>query len=90
MCAAQVAGDTYRNLRVDADYSAQTFKHVLLPVWVLTYNYGATTYQVVADNYTGKVAGKYPISWIKVSIVVAAILAVIVVYLLTMATDMPR
>src|SRR4051812_31559494 len=47
MCASKVPGDTYRGLRVDSDYSGQTFKHVLLPVWLLTYTYGATTYQVV-------------------------------------------
>jgi len=81
MCASQVPGDTYRNLGVDADYSALTFKHVLLPVWLLTYTYGAKTYQVVANGYTGKIAGKYPISWIKVSIVVAAVLLLILIYL---------
>jgi hypothetical protein len=81
MCASKVPGDTYRNLRVDADYSALTFKHVLLPVWLLTYTYGAKTYQVVANGYTGKIAGKYPISWIKVSIVVAAVLLLIFLYL---------
>ncbi len=47
MCAAQVPGDTYRGLQVTSEYSGQTFKHVLLPVWLLTYTYGATTYQVV-------------------------------------------
>ena len=30
---------------------------------------------------TGKIAGKYPISWIKVSIVVAAVLLLIFIYL---------
>jgi Zn finger protein HypA/HybF involved in hydrogenase expression len=82
MCASQIPGDTYRNLNVNANYSAQTYKHVLLPVWLLTYNYGAKTYQVVANGYTGKVAGKYPVSWIKVTIVVAVVLFIIVLYLL--------
>ncbi len=35
MCAEQIPGDTYRNLAVQADYSAQTFKHILVPVWLL-------------------------------------------------------
>ena len=35
LCSQQVPGDTQRNLVVDADYSGQTFKHVLVPVWVL-------------------------------------------------------
>ena len=41
LCAQQVPGDTYRNLEVRADYSGQTFKHILAPVWLLSYTYGA-------------------------------------------------
>ena len=53
MCSQQVPGDTQRNLQVDADYSAQTFKHILVPVWLLAYNYGRQTYQVVINGVTG-------------------------------------
>ena len=60
MCAQQVPGDTQRNLQVDADYSAQTFKHILVPVWLLTYNYGTQTYQVVINGVTG--ADRRPVS----------------------------
>jgi hypothetical protein len=31
LCAQQVPGDTFRNLAVHADYSGQTFKHILAP-----------------------------------------------------------
>src|SRR3954469_4067894 len=64
MCAEQIPGDTYRNLEVTADYSAQTFKHVLLPVWLLTYQYGDRTFRIIANGVTGSIAGKYPKSWI--------------------------
>src|SRR6185295_1905687 len=37
LCAAQVPGDTYRNLQVDANYSGQTFKHILVPLWLVSY-----------------------------------------------------
>ena len=37
----QVPGDTQRNLQVQTDYSGQTFKHILVPIWLLTYDYGA-------------------------------------------------
>jgi len=36
LCAAQVPGDTHRNLRIYPEYSGETFKHVLLPVWLLS------------------------------------------------------
>lgn len=76
MCAEQIPGDTYRNLDVTADYSGQTFKHVLLPIWLLSYQYGAKTFRIVVNGLTGVVAGKYPKSWIKISLLVLTILIV--------------
>ena len=66
LCARQVPGDTHRNLSVDTDYSRQTFKHILVPVWLLTYNYGTRNFQVVINGFTGTIAGKYPKSWVKI------------------------
>lgn len=77
LCAREIPGDTHRNLRVNAVYSKQSFKHVLVPVWVLGYTYGSKVYQVVINGYTGAIAGKYPLSWIKVMLVVIAVLAVV-------------
>ena len=76
LCAAEVPGDTHRNLVVDATYRDQTFKHILTPVWLLTYTYGATNFQVVVNGVTGRIAGTRPWSWIKIALLV--ILAVIV------------
>lgn len=74
LCAQEVPGDTHRNLSVDADYSGQTFKHILVPIWLLTYTYGARTFQVVTNGYTGAVAGDYPKSWIKITLLVIAVI----------------
>ena len=41
------------------------------PVWVLSYTYGAQVYQVVINGYTGTIAGKHPLSWIKIMLAVA-------------------
>jgi hypothetical protein len=79
MCAEQIPGDTYRGLEVAADYSGQTFKHILLPVWLLNYQYGANTYRIVANGVTGSIAGKYPKSWIKISLLVLMILILILI-----------
>lgn len=66
LCAQRVPGDTHRNLRVDAQFSARTFKHILAPVWLVTYNFGPRTFQTLVNGYTGRIAGDRPISWIKV------------------------
>jgi predicted RNA-binding Zn-ribbon protein involved in translation (DUF1610 family) len=80
MCGQQVPGDTYRNLQIHPDYSQRTFKHVLVPVWVLSYNYGARAFQVIVNGYTGRIAGRYPKSiWKILLVVVAAVLAALLV-----------
>ncbi len=80
LCARQVPGDTYRNLRIRPDYSARTFKHVLVPVWLLSYNYGTRAFQVVANGYTGKLAGRYPYSvWKILFVVLLALIALAIV-----------
>lgn len=66
MCASRVPGDTHRHLRVATEYRGRTFKHILVPVWLATYNYGRKTYQIVVNGYTGRIAGQFPISWLKV------------------------
>ena len=44
----------------DTQYSALTYKHVLLPVWILAYRYGDKPYRVVVNAVTGQVNGERP------------------------------
>lgn len=87
LCAKEVPGDTHRNLEVQADFSGQTFKHVLVPVWLVAYNYGSRTFQIVVNGYTGVIAGKYPLSWIKITL---AGLALIILVLIVLAASESR
>lgn len=70
-------GDTYRNLMVDANYQGRTFKHILVPVWLIHYTYGAKNYQIVANGYTGALAGERPYSWVKIVLAVLAALCML-------------
>ncbi len=72
MCERQVPGDTHAYLRVSIRWSHQTFKHILAPVWLLAYDYRGSTYQLVVNGYTGKVAGRHPYSIVKVLFVTLA------------------
>jgi hypothetical protein len=79
MCEAQVPGDTHRNLEVNSDYSGQTFKHILVPVWLLSYSYGARKFKVVINGSTGAIAGDYPKSWVKIALAALAVVIVIAI-----------
>lgn len=73
LCAAQVPGDTHMNLQVSIRWSGQTFKHILVPVWLLAYDYGRKRYQVVINGYTGTIAGERPYSFLKIFFAVLAV-----------------
>ena len=79
LCREQVPGDTCRNLQTEQKYSAQTFKHILAPVWLLSYIYRGKSFQVVVNGYTGKIAGEHPLSWIKIFFAVMAVILVAIV-----------
>lgn len=66
LCAAQVPGDTHRSLHVVSHYEGRTFKHILVPIWLVTYTYGRRTYHVIVNGFTGAIAGERPVSWMKV------------------------
>lgn len=81
LCAAQVPGDTHRNLEVRTAYHGRTFKHVLVPVWLVNYTYGRRSFQLLANGYTGAIAGERPWSWVKITLAVMAALTVVILYL---------
>jgi predicted RNA-binding Zn-ribbon protein involved in translation (DUF1610 family) len=83
LCGSQVPGDTYRNLQISPEYSGQTFKHVLVPVWLLAYTYGTRRFQVVVNGYTGVIAGQYPKSPWKILFVILLALVILLLVLYT-------
>ena len=66
-------------------FPAQTFKHILVPVWLLSYLYGTKTYQVVVNGYDGRMAGQYPKSPWKIAFLV--LLAIIVFMIFVMLSQ---
>jgi len=86
LCSRNVPGDTQRNLHVASTYQGRTCKHILVPVWLATYTYGSKSFQVVVNGYTGKMAGEYPLSWVKITL---AILAVLIVIFIVIAMYQP-
>ena len=74
----RIGGDTQQVDSQQTSYSAVTYKHILLPVWLLAYRYRNRTYQVMMNAATGEVSGQRPYSLAKISmaVILAAILFV--------------
>lgn len=81
--AQDIGGDEQRIDRVDTDYSSETFKHVLLPIWLAAYKYNGKTYRFVVNGQTGKVRGERPYSIWKIAMacLVAVVLGAALAYL---------
>jgi len=77
----QIGGDEQRIHSVSTAYSAITYKHILLPLWLNTYKYGGKSYQCQVNGQTGEVNGTRPYSYWKIAglvLVIAVVVAVIV------------
>ncbi|MEH7828480.1 primosomal protein N' (replication factor Y) - superfamily II helicase [Gemmobacter denitrificans] len=70
-----IGGDDQRVDSVDTDYSAETFKHILLPIWMAAYKYNGKSYRFVVNGQTGKVQGERPWSAWKIAFAIALALA---------------
>jgi len=72
-----IGGDEQRVHNISTAYSAITFKHILLPVWLSSYRYRNKQYQVMVNARTGEVQGDRPYSIVKITAAVLAGIALV-------------
>ena len=72
-----IGGDEQRISEIKTRYDAITFKHLLLPVWLLAYRYHERTFQVFINAVTGEVQGERPYSVWKITLTVLTVLALV-------------
>ena len=73
----RIGGDRQQVDSIKTRHDAITFKHLLLPIWMLAYRYHDKTFRVFVNAATGEVQGERPYSWAKISLLVLAIAAAI-------------
>ena len=69
-----IGGDEQRIQSVDTNYAGETFKHILLPVWMAAYKYNGKSYRFLVNGQTGEVQGERPYSVWKILFAVLAAL----------------
>ncbi|GAB3930222.1 PepSY domain-containing protein [Mucilaginibacter myungsuensis] len=72
-----IGGDDQRIDSTDTDHQDKMIKYVMLPVWVSAYNYNNKVYQFTINANTGEVIGQRPLSWIKITLAILFVLALI-------------
>ncbi len=73
-----IGGDEQRVFSANTSYNKITFKHILLPIWISSYKYNNKVYRFLINGQSGKVQGERPYSYIKIALLVIAIIAVII------------
>ena len=79
-CSQQLGGDTQRGLQVDTQLSNQTFKHLLMPLWICAYMYNGKLYRFMINGQTGQVAGERPKSFWKIAMLVAGFILLVLFF----------
>ena len=70
--------DEARNVRISAHYKDESYKHVLIPVYSTSYSYNNKNYSVLINGQTGKISGNYPLSPVKIAIIIITVIVIIV------------
>jgi hypothetical protein len=66
----RIGGDRQQVHSLNSRYEAITFKHLLLPVWMMAYRYQDQPYRVFINASTGEVQGERPYSAWKIAFAV--------------------
>ena len=72
-----IGGDTQRVHQLNMSLSNETFKHILLPVYISAFRFNNKLYQFYVNGQTGTISGQRPYSFWKIFFAVLAVLIVI-------------
>lgn len=73
---SKIGGDVVENLNIDSNYRDLTFKHILLPIWLSSYNYNGEIYNFMVNGQSGQITGVYPKSPIKIALTVLLLIII--------------
>lgn len=74
-CYKDIPTSHVRNFSMVADYQDETWRFVLLPVYVSAYRFQEKVYQVLINGQSGAIAGQKPVAWWKIWLAVAGLLS---------------
>ena len=77
-----IGGDQQRVHGKNTTWYDMTFKHVLLPIWLLAVIYGGKPFQVCINGFTGEVQGRRPYSTVKIALTITLVVVVLLLGLM--------
>jgi hypothetical protein len=67
-CKSQATSQRMRNFSMGMDFSNESWRYILLPIYLASYRYGDKSYQVLINGQNGKIAGQRPVDWRKIAL----------------------
>jgi predicted RNA-binding Zn-ribbon protein involved in translation (DUF1610 family) len=74
-CYNDTGSSHVRNFQMTADFADELWRYILLPVYLASYKFEGQKFQVMVNGQTGEVVGQKPVAWLRVWLVIAAILS---------------
>jgi DNA-directed RNA polymerase subunit RPC12/RpoP len=74
VCYDDIPTQHVRNFSMAADFANETWRYLLLPVYVAAYQFEGKVFQVMVNGQTGLVAGQKPVAWWKIWLAITAML----------------
>lgn len=74
-CYRQTSTSRVRNFSMELDFADESWRYILLPIYLATYTYRDKIYQVLVNAQTGAISGQRPVDWPKLWLVIALIMA---------------
>ncbi len=72
---SQASTSMVRNFSMNLDFNDESWRYLLLPVYLAAYRYEEKAYQVLVNGQNGAISGQRPVDWNKVWLVLALILS---------------
>lgn len=74
-CIGQASTSQVRNFSMKLDFSDESWRYLLMPVYLAAYQFNGKTYHAIVNGQTGEISGQRPVNWQKIWLVIAMILA---------------
>lgn len=70
-CMRQASTSMVRNFSMKLDFSDESWRYLLLPVYLAAYQFNGKTYHAIVNGQTGDISGQRPVDWKKIWLVIA-------------------
>jgi len=74
ICRNHASTPRIRNFSMTLDYDDESWRYILLPIYLAVYNYQNDAFQVMVNGQNGEISGQRPVDWTKVWLVIAGII----------------